>query len=161
MRTVSRRVRHVRQLTVPVVLGFHQRPSVQFAGFQFNLIIITRRRRRRRKKVVSVQFYAGRIPLKNTLSRKKKKTRRRKRYPQRQKETVSFPCLRSSSLSFASLFERTRRRTRTRTRRRATTTRENSEEIPLSFTRMNRVAYRDHVPFALVHQLHRNPDAFA
>ena len=95
MRTVSRRVRHVRQLTVPVVLGFHQRPSVQFAGFQFNLIIITRRRRRRRKKVVSVQFYAGRIPLKNTLSEEEEDT---------EKKTVSPTSKRDRLLPLPSLF---------------------------------------------------------
>ena len=97
-RTVSRRVRHVRQLTVPVVLGFHQRPSVQFAGFQFNLIII-----RRRKKVVSVQFYTGPHPLKHSLNEEEEEEK--KSIPNIKKTRLVL-CLRSSSLSFASFIAR-------------------------------------------------------
>ena len=98
-RTVSRRVRHVRQLTVPVVLGFHQRPSVQFAGFQFNLI----RRRRRKKKVCQCAILYGPQPLKNTLSEEEEEEE--KSIPNIKKTRLVLS-LRSSSLSFASFITR-------------------------------------------------------
>lgn len=94
MRTVSRRVRHVRQLTVPVVLGFHQRPSVQFAGFQFNLIIT--RRRRRRKKGGQCAILCGPHSLKNTLSEEEEEDT--------EKKTVSPTSKRDRLVPLPSLF---------------------------------------------------------
>jgi hypothetical protein len=133
-RTVSRRVRHVRQLTVPVVLGFHQRPSVQFAGFQFNLIII------RRKKVVSVQFYTGPHPPKHTLSMKKKK--KKKIVSPTSKRPVSFSAY--ALPLFPSIFyhERT-------TRRRTQVTKREKIQRRSLFSGKNRTERFHHINTAL------------
>jgi hypothetical protein len=161
IRTVSRRVRHVRQLTVPVVLGFHQRPSVQFAGFQFNLIR-RRRRRRRRRKVVSVQFYAGRSPS-NTLSEEEETE---ENSIPNIKETVSFSAF-ALPLFPSHLFSREQAQEEEEEEEEESDN-ERKFRRSLSFRERKRTerfhtnsSYRDHVPFALVHQLHRNPDAFA
>jgi hypothetical protein len=72
-------------------------------------------RRRRRRKGGQCAILCGPHPLKNTLSEEEETE---ENSIPNIKETVSFPCLRSSSLSFASLFERTRSTRRRRRRRR-------------------------------------------